>query len=59
MDVPFKGLLKFYKINQGLEIIIKKGIPPGSGIGSSAASAAAAARERAAGRSSKGRPSKR
>ena len=40
-----KAILSFLNtinINQGLEIIIKKGIPPGSGIGSSAASAAAA-----------------
>jgi len=36
-----KNLLKKFKIKNGVEIEIKKGIPPGFGMGSSAASAAA------------------
>ena len=36
-------MLKKYKINSGIEIKIKKGVPAGFGLGSSAASAAAAA----------------
>ncbi|HXW03195.1 MAG TPA: homoserine kinase, partial [Nitrosarchaeum sp.] len=38
-----KAMQKKFKINDGLEIKIKKGVPAGFGIGSSAASAAAAA----------------
>jgi len=37
-----KAMLKKFKINSGIEIKIKKGVPPGYGVGSSAASAAAA-----------------
>ena len=38
-----KNMLKKFKIKDGIEIKIKKGIPPGFGMGSSAASAAATA----------------
>jgi homoserine kinase len=38
-----KNMIKKFKINDGIEIIIKKNIPAGYGMGSSAASAAAAA----------------
>jgi homoserine kinase len=38
-----KNMLKKFKINDGVEITIKKGIPAGFGMGSSAASAAATA----------------
>ncbi|MFQ5573379.1 MAG: homoserine kinase [Nitrosopumilaceae archaeon] len=38
-----KAMQKKFKIRDGLEIKIKKGVPPGYGMGSSAASAAAAA----------------
>ena len=38
-----KAMQKNFKTKEGLEIKIKKGVPPGCGIGSSAASAAAAA----------------
>lgn len=38
-----KNMIKKFKIKDGLEIKIKKGVPPGFGMGSSAASAAATA----------------
>ena len=38
-----KSMLKKFKIKDGIEIKIKKGVPPGFGMGSSAASAAATA----------------
>ena len=38
-----KNMRKKFKIKEGVEIKIKKGVPPGFGMGSSAASAAAAA----------------
>ena len=38
-----KEMKKKFKINDGVEIVIKKGIPVGFGMGSSAGSAAAAA----------------
>ena len=38
-----KNMKKKFRVNQGIEIKIEKGVPPGFGMGSSAASAAAAA----------------